>query len=118
MRKLRIYVAGPYSGRDREEIQANVNRAIDAGIEVFQKGHMPYVPHLTDMVDRRARETGREMSWADFMAWDAPWLRASDAILHLASSRGADIELEEARRLGKTVFRSVEEIPPVEERKE
>ena len=110
-----IYVAGPYTGSNREEVEGNVNRAMDAGIEIFRKGHFPYVPHLTDLVDRRARETGRELSWSDFMAWDTPWLRASDALLHIGSSRGADMELEEAKRLGKTIFRSTDEIPRAED---
>ena len=108
---MRIYVAGPYTGSTREAVEANVNRAIDAGIEIFRRGHQPYVPHLTDLVDRRARETGKEMSWSDFMAWDSPWLERCDALLHLAESRGANLELEEARRLGKTIFLSLEEIP-------
>ena len=88
-----------------------MDRAIDAGIEVFRKGHFPYVPHLTDLVDRRARETGAELLWSDFMAWDMPWLRVSDALLHIGRSRGADMELAEATRLGKRIFHSTAEIP-------
>ena len=113
-----IYVAGPYTGSSREEVEGNVNRAIDAGIEIFRKGHFPYVPHLTDLVDRRARETGRELSWSDFIAWDTPWLRVCDALLHIGSSRGADMELEEAVRLGKRIFRSTAEIPEPGDEKE
>lgn len=108
---LRIYVAGPYTADTREGVQANVNRAIDAGIELARMGHHPYVPHLTDLVDARARETGRDMTWADFMRWDAPWLEASDALLHLAHSRGADIELRRAEELGLRIFRSLDEVP-------
>ena len=115
---LRIYVAGPYSAAERQQVEENVNRAIDAGIEIFRKGHFPYVPHLTDLVDRRARETGKEMSWSDFMAWDDPWLRACDALLFLAESRGANIELEEAERLGMTIFRTMDEIPDMGKEKE
>ena len=48
------------------------------------------------------------------MAWDAPWLRACDALLLIAESRGANIELEEARRLGKTIFHSTSEVPSLE----
>ena len=114
MEPLRIYIAGPYTGADRQEIDQNVNRAIDAGIEVFNRGHLPYVPHLTDLVDKRARETGKELSWKDFMAWDAPWLEICDALVMIGESRGANIELEEARRTGKTIFHSTNEIPRIE----
>ena len=111
MKPLRIYLAGPYSGSNRKEIKKNVDRAVDAGIEVFLKGHFPYVPHLTDRVDGRARETGREMTWHDFIRWDMPWLEVCDALLYLDKSNGSDLELDKAKRLGKQIFYSVEEIP-------
>ena len=111
MKPLLIYIAGPYTASDRQGIDRNVNRAIDVGIEIFNKGHFPYVPHLTDLVDKRAKELGKDLSWGDFMAWDAPWLRVCDALIFVGESRGANIELEEARRLGKTIFYSCSEIP-------
>ncbi|MCE2464429.1 MAG: DUF4406 domain-containing protein [Dehalococcoidia bacterium] len=114
MKPLLIYVAGPYTANKREEIDGNVNRAIDVGIEIFNKGHFPYVPHLTDLVDKRAKEVGLDLSWADFMAWDAPWLNVCDALIFVGESKGANIELEEARRLGKTIFFCSEEIPSVD----
>ena len=114
MKPLLIYVAGPYSGSSRPEIDENVNRAIDHGIEIFNRGHFPYVPHLTDLIDRRAKERGNEMSWSDFMAWDAPWLKVCDALLFIGESKGANIELEEAKQLGLTVFYSISEIPRLE----
>ena len=114
MKPLLIYVAGPYTANKQEEIDGNVNRAIDVGIEIFNKGHFPYVPHLTDLVDKRAKEVGLELSWADFMAWDAPWLKVCDALIFVGESKGANIELEEARRLGKTIFFCSEDIPEVD----
>ena len=118
MKPLLIYVAGPYTANEREEIDSNVNRAIDVGIEIFNKGHFPYVPHLTDLVDKRAKEVGLELSWADFMAWDAPWLQVCDALMFVGESKGANIELEEARKLGKTIFFCSDDIPSVEHSRE
>lgn len=114
MKPLLIYIAGPYTADEREDIDSNVNRAIDVGIEIFNKGHFPYVPHLTDMVDKRAKEVGLELSWADFMAWDAPWLKVCDALMFVGESKGANIELEEAKKLGKTIFFCSEDIPEVD----
>ena len=111
MKPLLIYVAGPYTGSNRLEIDRNVNRAVDAGIEVFNKGHFPYVPHLTDLVDKRAKEIGIDMSWSDFMAWDTPWLQVCDALLFVGESKGANIELEAAKQQGKKIFYSSDEIP-------
>ena len=117
MNPLRIYVAGPYSASTREEIEKNVNRAIDVGIEIFKKGHFPYVPHLTDLVDKRAKETGTDLSWHDFILWDSPWLQVCDALLYLGESKGANLELEEAKQLGKDIFYSCNEIPERERQK-
>ncbi|MCI0565530.1 MAG: DUF4406 domain-containing protein [Nitrososphaera sp.] len=111
MKPLRIYIAGPYSGIHRNEIEKNVASAIDAGIEVFLKGHFPYVPHLTDLIDQRANQIGKPLSWHDFIRWDMPWLEACDAFLYLGKSKGADLELEEAKRLKKKIFYSLDEIP-------
>lgn len=98
----RNYEIGRLSGR------------VSSGKVVAELSHFPYVPHLTDLIDKRAREVGEEMSWSDFMAWDAPWLRVCDALLFLAESRGANIELEEAKRLGKIIFYSSGDVPRLE----
>lgn len=108
---LRIYIAGPYSAKTRIGRLSNVRRAVDAALELFNKGHFPYVPHLTHYVDVRVKQIGRALSWADYIRWDMPWLEVSDAILYLGSSKGADLELDAARARGKLVFFSVEDIP-------
>jgi hypothetical protein len=53
------------------------------------------------------------LPWADYLAWDLEWLAVCDALLYLASSPGADLELRWAQDLGKVIFRSVVEIPSV-----
>lgn len=111
---MKIYVAGPYTADALEQIDANVQRAIDAGIHIWKKGHFPYIPHLLHWVDVRAAELDAPMGWVDYMLWDAPWLDDCDALLLLAESKGARIELKRAEDEGKTIFRSLEEIPSVE----
>ena len=111
-KSLLIYVAGPYSGANRDEIKRNVDNAIDVGIKIFLKGHFPYIPHLTDLVDYRAKEIGVNLTWNDFIRWDIPWLKMCNALLYLGKSNGADLELENAKSLGKQIFYSVDEIPP------
>lgn len=111
---MRIYVAGPYSGASLKEIEANVQSAIDAGIHIWRKGHFPYISHLLHWVDIRAAELDISVDWEDYMLWDAPWLDHCDALLLLAESKGALIELRRAKEDGKTIFHSLEEIPEVE----
>ena len=112
--RLLVYVAGPYSASTAERLERNVEAAVDAGIAVFQRGHFPYVPHLTHYVDLRAKQTGITLEWEDFISWDLPWLERCDALLYLGSSKGADIELRLAEKLGKRIFVSLEDVPLVE----
>ncbi|NHJ14740.1 MAG: DUF4406 domain-containing protein [Candidatus Thorarchaeota archaeon] len=113
MQSMKIYVAGPYTANTLREINANIQRAIDAGIHIWKKGHFPYIPHLLHWVDIRATELNVPMDWEDYILWDAPWLDACDALLLLAESKGALIELKRAKDEGKVIFRSLEEIPAV-----
>lgn len=111
---MKIYVAGPYTGANLEEIEANVRRAMEAGLKIWKKGHFPYIPHLTHWPDILARELEIEMDWEDYMKWHAPWVDHCDALFLLADSKGALLELKRAEEEGKTVFHSLDEIPTVE----
>jgi Domain of unknown function (DUF4406) len=108
---LRIYVAGPYTAHDQQSQEANAERAIQAGISVFRKGHFPYIPHLTHYVDLFAKEKGIKLTWDDYIMWDIPWLDLCDALLYLGKSKGADLELMRARKLKKRIFLSLSKIP-------
>ena len=110
---MKIYVAGPYTAQTKEEMEENVQRAIDVGIELWKKGHFPLIPHLLHWVDLRAEELGVPMGWSDYMLWDAPWLDHCDALLLVAESKGALIELEYASEKGMIIYRSVMEVPAV-----
>ncbi|MGY5876211.1 MAG: DUF4406 domain-containing protein [Candidatus Thorarchaeota archaeon] len=110
---MKIYVAGPYTASNIEQIEANVQRAIDAGIQIWKKGHFPFIPHVLHWVDLRAHELEIPMNWDDYMLWDAPWLDDCDALFLLAESKGALIEHDRAKEEGKVIFHSIEEIPTV-----
>ncbi|MFW9804163.1 MAG: DUF4406 domain-containing protein [Candidatus Thorarchaeota archaeon] len=113
MESMKIYVAGPYTAPTTEEMEKNVESAIDAGIHIWKKGHFPLIPHLLHWVDIRANEKGVSMHWNDYMQWDAPWLDLCDALYLLADSRGALIELERASQNGMFIYRTLDEIPSV-----
>lgn len=107
---LKIYIAAPYSAETEEERTRNVQVAIDAAFVLFHKGHFPYIPHLTHWVDKRVKETKVAMEWKDYMKWHKSWLETCDAFLYLNGSKGADLELQIAKDLGKTIFYSIDEI--------
>jgi hypothetical protein len=111
---MKIYVAGPYTGSNLDEIEENVRKAMEAGLKIWKKGHFPYIPHLTHWPDILARELEIDMDWEDYMNWHAPWVDHCDALFLLAESKGALLELNRAREEGKTIFHSLEEIPTVE----
>jgi Domain of unknown function (DUF4406) len=110
---LKIYIVGPYTAETTEQMEDNVNRAIDAAFAIFAKGHYPYVPHLTHYVDLRAKATGVNLQWEDYIRWDMAWVEICDALLYLSPSRGANIELQAAKDLGKKIFYSLEQISSV-----
>jgi hypothetical protein len=110
---MKIYVAGPYSAPTLEEIEGNVQRAIDAGIQIWKKGHFPYIPHLLHWLDLRSQELKTPMDWFDYMLWDAPWVDDCHALLLLAESKGALIEYERAKEEGKVIFHWIDEIRSV-----
>ena len=111
---MKIYIAGPYTGATMEEIEGNVRRAMEAGLQIWKKGHFPYIPHLTHWPDLCAQELKIEMNWKDYMKWHAPWVDHCDALFLLAESRGALLEYQRAREEGKVIFHSIDEIPETE----
>lgn len=107
---MKIYIAGPYSADIKEEIELNVQRAIDVSIDILLKGHIPYIPHLTHYIDKRSKEIGIELTWDDYMAMDLHWLRECEALLFMGPSKGANIELGIAKDLNKRIYFGIDEI--------
>ncbi len=110
-----IYVAGPYSADSDAGRIANVNHAMAAGRVILQKGHWPFIPHLTHYFDEwhNARHDVR-LDAETYMQWDFAILRRCDALLYLSPSPGADRELALARELGIPIYLIVEAIPVAE----
>lgn len=105
-----IYIAGPYSADTDEGKRENTMAAIDAGVEILDKGHYPFIPHLTHFVDKRTDE----LNYQDYMEWDEELLKRCDSFFYLGSSPGADAELNVAEGRGMTVYRSLSEVPHAE----
>lgn len=107
---MKIYVAAPYTAASREEVEKNVTRAIDAGIELLKRGHVPFIPHLTHYVELRAQERDIPITYDEYLDWDREWLDLCDALVYLGRSKGVDIEIARADELGIPIFASVEEV--------
>ncbi|MCL4376301.1 hypothetical protein M1558_02315 [Candidatus Parvarchaeota archaeon] len=117
-RPLKIYIAGPYtpnnaSSHDSARIaHENTVNAINFGIDAADKGHLPYIPHLSHFVHLYGKKV---LSYDYYTKADIEWLKDCDAILYyhhkIGDSKGADNELKIAIDSGKTVFFSVYDIP-------
>ena len=115
MKPLIVYVSAPYSADTEEGRLTNTINAIQAGIGVMQKGHYSLIPHLSHFTDSYARDVmGVNFTWEQWMAQDIALLEKCDAILYLASSKGADIELAKAKELGLQIFYSLDDVPSAE----
>jgi len=68
---------------------------------------------LTHWVDKRAVVINMPLRWDDYINWDMEWLKLCDALLYLGKSKGADMELNAAKKSGKKIFYSLSEIPTI-----
>ena len=95
---MRVYCAGPYTSNPNK----NTRIAIQVGAKLLAMGHHPFVPHakshLWDIVDD-------SMTWEKWMEYDLVWLAQCEALIRIpGESKGADLEVREARRLGIPVY--------------
>ncbi len=102
----RVYISSPYSNGDPV---VNVKRAIYIAEEVWTLGFIPYLPHLNHFWHSILPH-----SWEDWLELDLAWLEKCDIILRLdGDSKGADLEVKEAQRLGIPIAYSIEELKEV-----
>jgi len=100
---------------DEEAIARNLKAMEDYALPIYQKGHLAVVGEwFAWPVIRQAG--GDSHSSPQFSAYQYPvahrLLEKCDAVLRIpGASRGADLEMEKARALGKIIFTSLDEIP-------
>lgn len=103
MKKLKVYIASPYTIGDSA---VNVKRQIDAFDELLTRGFIPFAPlmsHFQHMVYPR--------NYEEWMEWDFEWVEACDCLLRLSGeSLGADREIEHAKKHGIPVFYSIDQL--------
>ena len=104
---MRIYIAGPLNGKHCTNYLANVHRFMVADVVLRSAGHAPFNPALDLLVG--IMDGG--MEYKDYFTVNLSWLEVSDALLYLAPSPGADVELKLAQELGLKIYYSLEEVP-------
>ncbi len=117
---LLILISGPYmTGTNGEEdaIAENLRGMEQYALPIFAKGHLAVVGEwLAWPVIRQAG--GETHSSPQFDEYQYPvahrLLEKCDAVLRIpGESRGADIEMQKARDMGKIIFLNLDEIPEV-----
>lgn len=102
MRK-RIYIASPYT---IGSMAMNVERHMRAAAQLMEIGFAPFAPLLSHFQD-----IYHPMPYETWMEVDLIWLAQCDAVLRLpGESKGADLEVAEAKRLGIPVFYQLTQI--------
>jgi len=112
---LRIYIAGPYCPVNcslhsaSKMAQQNVDRAIEVANKLMEKGHFVFVPHLSHYVHIHyscKRDYG-EWWYEEDNTFLEHW---AEAIFFIGSSKGVDMELELAKKLGLKIFYTLREV--------
>ena len=116
-RPLMILVAGPYrSGTDGDpaRIAANVEAMTAVSLELWRRGHLPVMGEWFALPLIEAAERGGASDAFDeiFHPVAERLLERCDACLRIGGpSEGADRMVATARRLGKTVYLDIGEVP-------
>ena len=105
-----IYIAAPYSSPWPWVRARNILRSLKAAVALAKKGHIPFSPHAHTCL---WWVYGWGLSWQFYIDMSLHLVRRCDWFLYLEASPGADRELAEAKKYGKPVFYSVEEVPEV-----
>jgi hypothetical protein len=103
-----IYVSGPYTASNEDDLTQNIERAKLAGLQVRAVGLVPVVPHLAILND-----DPQMFTYDKAMAECLEILARCDAILMIdgwLNSRGACIERDFALRVGILVCYSLAEL--------
>lgn len=101
-----IFISSPYTIGNQLD---NVQRQVEAAHTLMDYGYAPLAPLLSHYL-----EQWRSRPWEEWMEIDFVLLAKCDALLRLdGESRGADLEVAEARRLGIPVVYSVDELTQI-----
>lgn len=102
MRRMKVYIAGPYSG----DVAVNVHEAIRMADLLAERNFAPYLPHLTHLW-HLVKPHEKEF----WLALDLEFLVSCDALYRLTGdSSGADKEVEFAVANDIPVFSSLSEL--------
>ena len=115
---LMILVAGPYrsgTNGDPDRIQANVDAMTSVSLALYRRGHLPVMGEwfALPLIEEAERAgDGGDVYAEIFHPIAERVLARCDACLRIGGpSEGADLMVAVARRLGKTIFTDIGDVP-------
>jgi hypothetical protein len=119
-KSLLILISGPYlTGTDGDEakIRKNLEAMESYALPLFKKGHLGMVGEWAAWPVIKSAG-GNTHSSPEFTEYQYPvahrLLEKCDAILRIpGESRGAALEMEKARQMGKIIFTDLDQVPDV-----
>jgi hypothetical protein len=119
-KSLLILISGPYmSGTDGDEslIEQNLARMENYTLPLFKKGHLGMVGEWAAWPVIKLAG-GNSHSSPEFTEYQYPvahrLLEKCDAVLRIpGDSKGADLEMEKARQMGKIIFTDLDQVPDI-----
>ena len=113
-----ILIAGPYrsgTGDDPEKMAANLRRLESVALQIYAKGHLPVIGEW--LAVPLARQAGSKQIGDS--TWESYGYPTADRLLEFCTgvlridgaSRGAEGDMEVAKRRGLKVYFDIEEIP-------
>ena len=105
-----VFIAGAYMGNDFNDIEKNIRLAESYSIELWNRGYRVFCPHL-NTCHFEVKAKAHENAYKEF---DITMLQSCDAVFALPNwrtSSGAKAEIDKAKKLGKPVFYSLDELP-------
>ena len=119
MPALMILVAGPYRSGTNDDpalIQKNVDAMLDTSLALFRLGHLPVLGewYALPLIEHAGSKTiGDSVFNEIFQPISRRVVARCDGVLRIGgASAGADEMMAIAREHGRSVYRSMAEIPP------
>ena len=107
--RLRVYVAGSYSGPDVMTVLGNMRRGIRLATAVLQAGFAPFCPWFDHQYCLHA-----DIKLSDLYAYSMSYVECADAVLVVPvgaeTSKGTQAELKFAEERGIPIFWSLCEL--------
>ena len=108
MRKVKVYIASPYTNGNKEEL---VQLQLDAAYHLLKMGFNPFAPLYNHFIQKDHADLDKNFDWLEV---DKAWLKDCDMAVRLypidkygleIASPGADEEEELCKELGIPMFK-------------